>query len=54
MVEVRGRGRVSGGWRNPSDKFFFFASPNVGRASSPAAEEMGSPREMSPGMSGLR
>lgn len=33
------------GWRNPSDKFFFFSSPDAGRASSLAAGGMGSPWE---------
>lgn len=50
----KGGGGVSGGWRNPSDKFFFFALPNAGRASSRAAGGMGSPGEKSPGRSGLR
>lgn len=40
--------RVNVGWRNPSNKFFFFSSPDVGRASSLAATGMGSPKELSP------
>lgn len=47
-VWVCGKG-VNVGWRNPSDKFFFFSSPDAGRASFLAAGGMGSLKELSPG-----
>lgn len=47
-VWVCGEG-VTVDWRNPSDKFFFFSSPDAGRASFLAAGGMGSPKELSPG-----
>lgn len=46
-VWVCGKG-VNVGWRNPSDKFFFFSSPYAGRASFLAARGMGSSKELSP------
>lgn len=52
MAPVGGLGLGKGvtvGWRNPSDKFFFFSSPDAGRASFLAAGGMGSPNELSPG-----
>ncbi|EPQ07555.1 hypothetical protein D623_10029552 [Myotis brandtii] len=41
--------RVTVDWRNPSDKFVFFSSPDARRASFLAAGGMGSPKELSPG-----
>ena len=41
-LRFAGRG-LTAGWRKPSDKFFFFSSPDAGRASSPAAGGMRSP-----------
>lgn len=41
-LRFAGRG-LTAGWRKPSDKFFFFSSPEAGRASSPAAGGMRNP-----------